>query len=248
MISGNGERGVRISGADTNNITVSGNLIGTDWQGAAALGNTRSGVVVSGGAHSNWIGGDTDGARNLISGNGFSGVDLLGAGTVDNHISGNYIGTTITGTAAISNTNYGVYVYDGAAENLIGGQYGHTGNLISGNADSGVRISGSDTTANTVAGNMIGLNALGDKFLVPYQEEGISIRDGAHHNLVGGTAAGAQNVISGQRNWGPDQRYTHLGERHPRELHRNRSIWHRKAGEYHWVAAGWGCARQHHRW
>jgi titin len=33
--------------------------------------------------------------------------------------------------------------------------------------------------------------------LVPNQEEGVSIRDGAHHNLVGGTAAGAQNVVSG---------------------------------------------------
>jgi parallel beta-helix repeat protein len=197
LISGNGERGVRITGADTHSNTVSGNLIGTDWQGAAALGNTKSGVVISGGAYSNWIGGDTDGERNLVSGNGFSGVDLLGAGTINNHISGNYIGTTITGTAVISNTNYGVYVYGGATENLIGGQYGLTGNLISGNGDSGVRISGGDTTANTVAGNLIGLNALGDTFLVPYQEEGISIRDGAHHNLVGGSTAGAHNVVSG---------------------------------------------------
>lgn len=197
LISGNGEQGVRISGADTYSNAVVGNLIGTDWQGAAALGNIKSGVVISGGAYSNRIGGDTDGARNLISGNGFSGVDLLGAGTIDNRIFGNYIGTTITGTSAISNTYYGVYVFDGAAENLIGSQYGLTGNLISGNGDSGVRISGSDTIANTVAGNLIGLNPLGEYMLDSIQEEGISIRQGANHNLVGGNGASTHNVISG---------------------------------------------------
>jgi titin len=197
LISGNGEQGVRISGADTYGNTVYGNLIGTDWQGAVALGNTKSGVVISGGAYTNTIGGDTADARNLISGNGFSGVDLLGAGTIDNRIFGNYIGTTISGTAAISNTHFGVYVVDGATENLIGSQYGLTGNLISGNGDSGVRISGDDTMANTVAGNLIGPNAMGDSMLVPTQEEGISIRNGANHNLIGGTGAGARNVISG---------------------------------------------------
>jgi len=197
LISGNGDHGVRISDGDTYGNTVYGNLIGTDWQGAVSLGNTKSGVVISGGAYTNTIGGGTERARNLISGNGFSGVDILGAGTIENRIFGNYIGTTITGTGVISNTYFGVYVFDGATENLIGGQYGLTGNLISGNGDSGVRISGGDTMANTVAGNLVGLDAMGDSLSVPFQEEGISIRDGANNNLVGGTGEGSFNVISG---------------------------------------------------
>ena len=90
-----------------------------------ALGNGGNGVSISGGAHSNRIGTDGNGSadiaeRNIISGN-LGGVLILNVGTQQNTIAGNYIGTDVTGTAAIGNGLSGVAVVD-AANNTIRGR------------------------------------------------------------------------------------------------------------------------------
>ena len=87
---------------------IEGNLIGTDITGGARLpalpGDQNGiGVLVGDGATDNTIGGTTAAARNIISGelNG-PGVDITGSSTSDNVVEGNYIGTNLSGTAAIS--------------------------------------------------------------------------------------------------------------------------------------------------
>ena len=52
----------------------------------------------------------TAAARNVISGNGDDGVEILGAGSVDNVVQGNYIGTTKSGAVALGNDESGVAV------------------------------------------------------------------------------------------------------------------------------------------
>ena len=79
---------------------ISGNYIGTNKTGAAALGNGDSGVLIDDGAKTT-IGGSTVGARNVISGNGFAGVEAIGTNAAGTVISGNYIGTDAAGTAAL---------------------------------------------------------------------------------------------------------------------------------------------------
>ena len=87
-----------------------GNIIGAGAAGTSALGNAGDGVFIGFEATSNVVGGDMPGAANLISGNGGDGVSL-DTGTTNNRIQGNFIGTDIAGTRAISNTEDGVTSY-----------------------------------------------------------------------------------------------------------------------------------------
>ena len=64
---------------------VIGNYIGTDVTGAADLGNTSDGVIISQ-APNNIIGGTTAGERNLISGNDQNGVQIFGAASTGNKV------------------------------------------------------------------------------------------------------------------------------------------------------------------
>jgi parallel beta-helix repeat protein len=191
LISGNKDEGVRISGSGATGNQVQGNYIGTDVTGAVALGNGDNGVWIES-ASNNIIGGTTSGARNLISGNTWYGVIIEGTDATTNTVQGNYIGTNITGTAAVSNT-VGVYIW-GAPGNTIGGTVPEARNLISGNGWYGVAIVGSGATGNTVQGNYIGTDVTGAVAL-GNAGHGVIIND-APGNTIGGTAAGAGNTIA----------------------------------------------------
>src|SRR5262249_62296818 len=91
VIAGNGQGGVVLQGSTTSDNLVAGNYIGTDASGTVAVGNVGDGADIADGATDNTIGGTSAAARNVISGNGGSGVALTGGG--DNHlIAGDYIG------------------------------------------------------------------------------------------------------------------------------------------------------------
>ncbi len=182
VISGNLDNGVYITGTATLSNTVSGNYIGTDATGTASLGNGENGVYARGGTHDNTIGGSTTGERNIISGNGGDGIALFDSGTLSNTITGNYIGTNVSGTTALSNTG-GIVLFD-AAHNIIGGTQPGQGNLISGNGGPGIFLIDPSTTGNAIAGNLIGTTASGAAGL-GNTEDGIDIWQGAHDNTVG---------------------------------------------------------------
>jgi len=95
VVSGNGQHGVIITSIDTDDNTISFNLIGLNKAGTAALANGESGVILSGSTDRNNIDG------NVISGNTKYGVHVTGIGTNGNIIKGNYIGTDITGSVAV---------------------------------------------------------------------------------------------------------------------------------------------------
>ena len=73
------------------------------------------------------------------------------------------------------------------------------GNVISGNTGAGIQITGNGTTGNTVQGNVIGTNAAGTADL---GNSVYGVRVNAPNNIIGGTSAGAGNVISGNNNAG----------------------------------------------
>ena len=80
----------------------------------------------------------------------------------------------------------------GAAENTIGGTTAGARNLISG-SQIGVLID-SGAIENLVQGNFISTDVTGTKVL---EGGGVTI-DGAANNTIGGTTAGARNLISGE--------------------------------------------------
>ena len=199
VIVNNRSFGIQISDAGTTLNTIVGNKIGTDKSGAAALPNLLDGVAISNGASQNFIG--LAGQGNVISGNGHSGVFITstagGTSTTSfNSIAGNQIGTNAAGTAALPNALDGVIIAAGSVGNAVGTTDPGGGNLISGNGTWGVFITDPGTGLNKVQGNLIGTDATGSTAL-PNHNNGIDILQGATNNTVGGTTAGARNVVSG---------------------------------------------------
>ena len=186
VISGNGE-GVLLTGSDTTGNLVQGNFIGSDDTGTISVGNSIAGVVIDG-VGGNTIGGITPGARNLISGNDI-GIKL--GSEIPNTILGNFIGTDVSGTAALGN-NFGV-IMDGASNFILGGTNIGEGNLISGNNQSGVVIV--EGTNNQIQGNYIGTDVTGTAPL-GNGEHGVLIVFNSYQNIVGGTTSDAGNLIA----------------------------------------------------
>lgn len=197
VLSGNEWSGVEIHGSGTTSNTVSGNYIGTRATGMAALGNTLYGVRIYGGAQNNRIGGDNENERNVISGNGGYGVFITDAGTSGNVVSGNFIGTDLTGMVALGNAG-GVSITN-AQNNLVGGDTPGERNVISGNTWRGVGLVNHTATGNTISGNYIGVNASGTAALGNGDGVEISL---AENNTIGGDSAGERNVISGNNGYG----------------------------------------------
>ncbi|MBN2147501.1 MAG: right-handed parallel beta-helix repeat-containing protein [Anaerolineales bacterium] len=189
-ISGNENHGVSFDLGATHN-TVIGNFIGLDAEGLAPLPNIESGILISGAAFENIIGGDTAGARNVISGNGIYGLDIQGD---HNTISGNYIGSDANGETAQGNADDGVEISGGAEGNLIGGDSAGERNIISGNGDDGIGIE--DARENIISANYIGTNAAGTA-LLENADFGIYLSSGAQENILGGDTQAQGNMIAG---------------------------------------------------
>jgi len=180
---------------DAANVTLHGNFIGTNAGGLARAnpdGTFQTGVNVYGtGVHIGGTSGTTPGGSctgdcNLISGN-LSGIYIRDS-AANAVIQGNFVGTDVTGTAAVQN-NGGMEIRGSGA--LVGGPGAGQGNLLSGNTYQGISI----TAAPTVQGNLIGTDTTGMNPL-PNGRDGIFI-DTGNNSVVGGVSAGARNVISG---------------------------------------------------
>jgi hypothetical protein len=177
-----------------------GNTIGgkDDGEGSIGKGNdiwgNYYGVWVEGGAHDNTVGALVSGSDKLMEGgnrigaNGFYGVGISDTGTTGNKVEGNEIGT---GTADGANGN-GVWIQQGASNNIIGGTDTGAGNIILGNGSGGIVIEGTGTAGNGIQGNAIGGN-----------RTGVNIKDGASNNTIGGSPT-ARNIIAFNQHDGVD--------------------------------------------
>ena len=200
-IVNNGGNGVLIKAPSSTGNKVLGNYIGVALASASQpdQGNVGNGVLIDD-AGANDIGGFTEGARNVISGNNLSGVRITGRAAILNVVAGNYIGTNPEGTTALPNEVAGVLVIGGASETFIGSAADELGrNVISGNKGAGVGIFGRvDLDAfgsNNVWNNYIGTDAQGGK-AVPNAGHGVFVDD-SPGNVIGSDASGAGNLIAG---------------------------------------------------
>jgi hypothetical protein len=122
----------------------------------------------------------------VLRGHGY-GVHVNGGSNTI--IAGNYIGTDSSGSASSPN-DIGIGV-TGCSNCIIGGVTAPDRNLISGNTSAGVAAN--STTGLAIQGNYIGTKANGLESLA--NNVGINLVN-APNTLVGGTAAGAGNVIT----------------------------------------------------
>jgi len=179
---------------------IAGNYIGTDATGEFSRGNERGGILISGYAERNIIGGMSPSERNIISGathhgNIYHGNGLTIIGGYRNTIIGNYIGTNKDGTIPLPNVDYGICLTF-AEENVIGGLEDGAANVISGNLIGGIFIRYSNTMNNTILGNFIGTDVTGRYNLGNFRE-GIYLEWGTKNNVIG-----PQNVIRYNGNYG----------------------------------------------
>jgi len=153
-IAGNKNAGVLFTDA-VFAAKIKGNLIGTTLAGNAALANGSAGIHIIGGGD-NVIGGLTIEDRNLISGNGGTGIYLLHSAY--NSVLGNHIGVDRFGQNKLGNGSTGVYM-NGGEGNMIGctqACQSFKANLIGGNGSQGLWVhSGSK---HRIVANRIGIN------------------------------------------------------------------------------------------
>jgi len=122
-----------------------------------------------------------------------TGIAISGAAATGNVIAGNHIGVTPSADLTLGNLWDGVYIGEGAMDNLVGGDTYAERNIIGGNGWDGVGIYGAGSDRNVVSGNYIGnsgADALGNVF------SGVHIYGGARSNRIGGFVTLERNVIS----------------------------------------------------
>jgi hypothetical protein len=175
ILGGNGV-GVLLDSGSSNNVVV-GNLVGTNVAGTAAVAGLSAAVSIVN-APDNSIGGTAAGAGNVLT-----SILLQQAGATGNLIQGNLIGTNAVGTASI-----GGDIEVSAPNNTIGGTSTGAGNTIAG----GIYFEAGGT-GNTVQGNWIGVAADGSS---PLGNPGYGVALGDSFNTIGGTTAGAANIIA----------------------------------------------------
>ena len=201
LVSGNRWNGILVCGVSstgTGNVTIQGNKVGTTLAGTDSLKNGEDGIQVNWGATNVTIGGTTPGSGNLISGNGNDGVHIMKA--PGNSIKGNYIGTDVTGKLPLRNAFDGIYIGTGrtSVSNNVIAANGSNGIWVNGQGKVTVKGDVFDTDGKTegdvFVGNKIGVNAAGTA--LPNGNDGMYLLK-AGEIQIGGTAAGAQNIIAG---------------------------------------------------
>ncbi|MFN9420110.1 MAG: DUF4347 domain-containing protein, partial [Pirellula sp.] len=194
-----GQVGIDILATSMSN-TISNSFIGRmDSSGNTVTGeeNTHGIVARSTG---NTIGGTTS-TGNVVSGNAGTGIRVEG---VENTIAGNIVGLNAAGTTAMGNGNFGIYVTNGGAGTLIGGTSASARNIISSNALDGIVVDGGGAQTMLsvrIEGNYIGTDITGTQDL-GNSRYGVYLFQQASGVTIGGSVAGAGNVISGNNSDG----------------------------------------------
>ena len=180
------------------NSVIQNNYIGTDKTGTQALGNSLLGVFL-------WadtgtlVGGTSSTMSNIISGHLVYGMQIRACGSCT--VQGNYIGTDISGTLALGNTNAGILMDDNQLANT-GDSTGSTisNNLISGNGN-GIQLGDNflpGCTLNTIQNNKMGTDITGTKAL-PNTGFGLVVDDSQNtvtNNVISGNLGGGLLIYS----------------------------------------------------
>lgn len=173
--------GIKIE--DTIATTIRGNISGGTTGNAVGIFATTGNVDLI-------IGGTGANEGNISVNNSAEGIVVWQGENTS--ILGNYVGVEADGETAAPNGAVGISTADVMDGLTIGGTVAGSKNVISGNNGSGISI-GVGATNVVIQGNYIGTNADGDAAL-PNLGFGILANSAV---TIGGTAAGAGNVIAG---------------------------------------------------
>jgi parallel beta-helix repeat protein len=209
--------GVEIFGnsyTNAGNNTIENNDIYDNVKGGISINNSESNTLKNNRIQNNdgagitvfSVGSTYFSTGNLIEENTIidnaHGIDISGVGSFKNVVTANRIGVDSLGNIT-GNLGAGIRIYDGAADNTIGGTSAFAGNVIAGNASFGIEVNNTSTAApsrNTLLGNSIYFNG----------NLGISVDafEAAPVPMVFVAAqSGTQTVIHGGLNGSPNTAY-----------------------------------------
>ncbi len=185
IVSGNLGNGIELGGNATG-VQVTDTAVGTDTNIQTEIPNQGSGILISGNAHDNAIGGFQPSVEPqvTISANRGYGIEIVGSAH-NNIVYHTYIGTNAQGTADLGNALGGIYLGPGTSSNTIGGGSTELQNRILYSGGPGVTIRSS--SRNAVLGNEI-RNTAG---------AGVVVIAG-RHNVIGSATAGNTIMANGQ--------------------------------------------------
>jgi len=125
------------------------------------------------------------------------GIQICGTTSINNTITGNYIGTNTTASDTAGNY-IGIEIIAGANYNTIGGASIAEKNIISGNEHIGIRLL--DVRYCSVIGNYVGVDRTGTNAIGNY--DGISVEGASKFNIIGGANVNERNIVSGNVAYG----------------------------------------------
>jgi hypothetical protein len=167
------------------------------------IGTSRDGTSLARGGDGVWVIG---GEENRIGAPGPGGNLIAGAvycvaimNSVGNRVANNYIGTDITGTAALATRGVGVAVLSSpfaCHHNVIGGTRPRDRNVMAGPTTQ-VLIDGRAAHHNRVMGNYLDLKADGSGPMDDRRTVSVQLGNGARQNTIGGERPDGGNVIWG---------------------------------------------------
>lgn len=236
IISGNVGNGIELSGG-ANNVLVDPDIIGMNSNGSTSapaygtigFGNLGDGILVTGNAHDNQIGGTLCSVvlQNVVSGNQGWGIDLTGNSTRTT-IENTYIGSDLLGTSGTnlnasppvvaSNGLGGLKIGIGSSYNTVGVNSvanvnpgpdcaGYTNfslaNLISGNGSATNPAPGIQILGehNTVTNTQVGTGIYGEASDPTLQNWGDGMVIDGDYNTIGGAATCANGYASPATNY-----------------------------------------------
>jgi hypothetical protein len=198
IFGGNGTEGIYILRSFL--VDVIGNYVGLGANGATALGNAGTGILIEN-SDILTIGDGTAAGRNVIAGNGGRGIRVIGTGS-DIAINGNYVGTNAMGNTAIANG----FSLGGGQRDAISFDGGGTtntvtvtDNVIGGSADAQLEFFGGTINGLTIRGNRIGVGADGSTAIAGGNSEPMVFLGGpgSFSNVsIGGSGLGEGNLIA----------------------------------------------------
>ena len=212
--------GIRVNNTG-NNLNISGNYVGTDPTGTLARGNgtndplNNHGILVENGNVTTF-----NISNNVLSGNVGGGIKLSNAKNVS--LIGNKIGTDVSGTKAVGNKSFGVFMEGGSGfviqNNIISGNgsatFPHAPNYGTCASDRngkpgyldyynsvGLYING--VSGAQIKGNKIGTDITGTKVTDALDHDlgnfyaGIKMENNSSNIVIGGTNLADRNIIGG---------------------------------------------------
>lgn len=184
LVGGNLGNGIVIAGNATG-VTVEDTAAGTNSAIQSAIPNSGSGILITGNAHDNAIGGFQPSVETKVhlSGNLRYGLEITGKAK-NNRVFNSVIGAGFEAFNPIPNSLGGIFIGPGTSGTIIGGTQPLMANRVLTNGGAGITLSGSN--GNRIMGNEIRSNAGG----------GIVIAGGLS-NTIGAPGSGNAIISNG---------------------------------------------------